>query len=109
VTNGPQRKQPKPEGRFQDSTNYNTGYRTVFHEIDVPHPAPGEPHAIRAQATETSKNQWMVKVTHGPHEERDPSGSYYKHVGEFSHEGPLSSMKGKLKRTTGQQFKGLRS
>ena len=105
----PQRKQPKPEGRFQDSTDYNTGRRTVFHEIDVPHPAPGEPHAIRAQATETSPNEWLVKVHHGPHAERDESGSYYKDQGTFSHSGPLSSLKPRLKRTTGQQFKGLRS
>ena len=105
----PQRKQPKPEGEFRESTDYNTGRRTVYHEIEVPSPGEGEPHAIRAQATETSKNEWMVKVHHGPHAERDPSGSYYKDMGTFSHSGPLGSLKSTLKRTTGQQFKGLRS
>jgi hypothetical protein len=105
----PQRKPAKPEGQFQQSTDYNTGRRTVYHEIEVPHPAPGEPHAIRAQATETSPNEWMVKVHHGPHAERDASGSYYKDQGTFSHSGPLSSLKPTLKRTTGQQFKGLRT
>ena len=105
----PQRKQPKPEGRFQESTDYNTGKRTVFHEVEVPHPAPGEPHAIRAQATETSKNEWMVKVHHGPHAEKDDRGSYYKDQGTFSHSGPLGSLKSTLKRTTGQQFKDLRT
>ena len=104
----PQRKQPKPEGQFQESKNYNTGYRTVYHEIEVPHPAPGEPHAIRAQATETSPNSWMVRVHHGPHAEKDAAGSYYKEVGTFTHTGPLGSIKGKLKSATGQQWKGLR-
>lgn len=105
---GPQRKQPKPEGRLQESTDYSTGRRTVFHEIDVPHRQSHEPHSIRAQASETGKNQWLVKVTHGPHEERDESGSYYKHVAGFTHEGPIGSLRSALKRTTGQQFKGLR-
>jgi hypothetical protein len=106
---GPQRKQPRPEGRFQESTDYNTGRRTVFHEIDVPNPAPGEPHAIRAQAHETSPNQWMVKVHHGPHAERDETGSYYKNVADFVHTGPLGSVKSKLRSATSQQWKGLRS
>ena len=104
----PQRKQSKPEGEFHESTDYSTGRRTVFHEINVPNPTPGEPHAIRAQATETGKNQWSVKVHHGPHAERDPSGSYYKHVEQFTHEGPIGTLRNTLKRTTGQQFKGLR-
>jgi hypothetical protein len=109
MPSAPQRKQPNPEGEFSESKNYNTGYRTVYHEINVPGRQSGEPHAIRAQATETSPNQWMVKVVHGPHDERDLSGSYYKSVGDFSHSGSMSSLKSKLKSTTRDQWKGLRA
>lgn len=105
---GPQRKQPKPKGDFQQSTDYNTGRRTVYHEIEVPHRQDHEPHAIRAQATETSPNEWMVKVHHGPHAERDATGSYYKDMGTFSHSGPIGSLRSVLKRSTSEQFKGLR-
>ena len=105
----PQRKQPKPAGSFHESKDYNTGKRSVYHEIEVPGRQSHEPHAIRAHARETSTNQWQVRVHHGPHAEKDESGSYYKHVDEFSHTGPLSSLKPKLKRSTSEQFKGLRS
>jgi len=108
VPGTPQRKQAKPEGRFQDGKDYNTGYRNVFHEIDIPGRQSHEPHSIRAHARETSPNQWLIKVTHGPHEERDPSGSYYKDAGTLTHTGPMGSVKSLLKRTTGQQFRGLR-
>ena len=56
----PQRKQTKPEGRFQQGQDYNTGYRNVFHEIDIPGRQSHEPHSIRAHARETSPNQWLI-------------------------------------------------
>jgi hypothetical protein len=36
------------------------------------------------------------------------SGSYYKETETLTHTGPVGSVKSLLKRTTGQQFRGMR-
>lgn len=80
--------------RSHESKDYGTGYRTVIHDIDVPgFEERGGPSGIRAKATETSTNRWSVKVVAGPHAERDETGSYYKELSSFSHEGPMGSAK----------------
>lgn len=93
---------PKQFESVDEMKDYNTGYRTVTHDISVPEfgeHGSHEPSAIRAQAREHSTNQWTVHVTAGPHLERDERGSYYKGLGDFTHEGPPSSLKPVLRRS----------
>lgn len=91
---------PKQFEEQSESTDYNTGYRSATHSIAVPdwREHPGEPSGIYAHARETSRNQWTVHVTAGPHLERDDRGSYYKPVEDFTHEGPPGSLKPVLRR-----------
>lgn len=95
-------------GRENLSTDYNTGYRSAWYDADIPDRLPHEPHGIRSQAREHGRNRWSVSVTHGPHEEKDESGSYYKSVGSYVHEGPLGEVKRKLKADVNEQWDVLR-
>lgn len=85
------------------------GYRTVTHDIEVTDRLPHEPTGIRAQAREgPGNNRWTISVTHGPHEERDESGSYYKHISSTQFEGPLGKLKPILKRSVSEQWKQMK-
>lgn len=64
----------------QQSRNYNTGYHNIYAQIPLSDRLPHEPHSIRAQAEQINSRDWMVRVVHGPHDERDVSGSYYRTV-----------------------------
>jgi hypothetical protein len=99
----------KPTPREFESKDYSTGRRTVTHDIDVPDRQPHEPHSIRAQARETGTNEWSVSVTHGPHDEKDEQGSYYRHISSTQFSGPLGKVKSTLRRSVNEQWKGLRS
>lgn len=99
----------KPEHRVQEGKDYNTGYRTVTHDIDIEDRLPHEPAGVRAQAREHGTNQWTINVTHGPHAEKDESGSYYKHISNTQFAGPLGQVKSGLKRAATEQWKGITS
>ena len=64
----------------QQSRDYNTGWANIYAEIPLSDRLPHEPHHIRAQAQQINGRDWMVRVVHGPHEERDETGSYYKTI-----------------------------
>ena len=64
--------------RFHEGANYDTGYRHQYYDYDVPDRLPHEPHNIRIEAKEHRPNSWTIRSTHGPHDERDESGSYYR-------------------------------
>jgi hypothetical protein len=64
----------------QQSRDYNTGRENIYAEIPLSDRLSHEPHHIRAQAQQINGRDWMVRVVHGPHEERDTTGSYYKTV-----------------------------
>jgi hypothetical protein len=66
--------------RVNESTDYNTGRGNIYADMDLSDRLPHEPHGIRAQAQQVNGRDWMVRVTHGPHEERDNTGSYYRSV-----------------------------
>jgi hypothetical protein len=83
------------------------GYRTITHDMDVPDRLPHEPHGIRAQAKETAPNSWNVSVIHGPHDTKDESGSYYKHISNTQFSGPLGKVKSGLKRSVSESWKGV--
>lgn len=93
---------------MNESKDYATGRRTVTHDMDVPDRLPHEPHGIRAQAKETGSNQWNVSVVHGPHDTKDESGSYYRHISDTQFSGPLGKVKSGLKRSVNEQWKGMR-
>lgn len=93
---------------MNESRDYATGRRTITHDLDVPDRQPHEPHGIRAQAKETSPNQWNVNVVHGPHDTKDESGSYYRHISNTQFSGPLAKVKSGLKRSVNEQWKGMR-
>lgn len=97
-----------PEHREMASKD-SKGYRILTHDIDVPDRAPHEPHGIRAQAREVGNNSWSISVTHGPHDEPDERGSYYKHISSSQFSGPLGQVKTGLRRSLNQEWKGLRS
>lgn len=97
---------PKP--RLSENTDYSTGRRTVSSDIDVPDRRPAEPHAIRVQAREHSTNQWSVSVVHGPHDEKDASGSYYRHMSQTQFSGPLGKLRPHLNKSANEAWKGLR-
>jgi hypothetical protein len=93
--------------RTSESKDYHTGYRTITQDLDVPDRQPHEPYGIRAQAKETGTNQWSINVHHGPHEERDESGSYYRHISSDQFTGPLGKLKPQLRRAVSEQWKGV--
>ena len=86
------------------SKDYNTGYRIVTHDFDVPERQSHEPTGIRAQAREVGTNAWSIRVVHGPHEERDEGGSYYRHISSDQFSGTLSKVKPILRRSVTQQW-----
>lgn len=99
---------PHQFGNMKESTDYSTGRRMVTYDIDLPDRQPHEPLGVRSQAREISKNQWMVKTTHGPFEEKDESGSYYKDMGSADVKGPPSAVRSHVKRAAAESFRGLR-
>lgn len=98
----------KPQHAVQEGKDYATGRRTVTHDIDIEDRLPHEPAAVRAQAREHSTNAWNITVTHGPHAEKDESGSYYKHISNTQFAGPLGQVKSGLKRAATAEWKGIR-
>jgi hypothetical protein len=64
----------------QQSKDYNTGYHNIYADLNLTDRLPHEPHSIRAQAQQINRNDWIVRTTHGPHDERDTTGSYYRTV-----------------------------
>ena len=99
---------PTPEHRSFDSTDYSTGRRTVTHDIDIPDRGPDEPLSVRAQARESGTNTWTVGVTHGPFEQKDESGSYYRHISSDQFTGPIGKVRSHLKKTATSEWKGYR-
>ena len=98
---------PKPKSEVREYKDYNTGYRSVSHVLDVPDRQPHEPVSITSHAKETSTNRWVVQTHHGPFEQKDEQGSYYKHISNTQFEGPLSKLKPVLKRSVSEQWKGV--
>jgi hypothetical protein len=67
--------------RENQSTDYNTGRQKIYADVNLTTDRlPHEPHSIRAMAEQVNGRDWMVRVVHGPHEERDKTGSYYNTV-----------------------------
>lgn len=64
----------------QQSRDYNTGRASIYAEVPLSDRLPHEPHHIRAHAQQVNSSDWLVRVVHGPHDERDTTGSYYKTV-----------------------------
>lgn len=93
--------------RESDTKDFQTGYRNAWVDVEVPDHQPGEPTAIRAQAQELGPNRWNVRVVHGPHTEKDESGSYYKDVDRFPHEGSMATVKSKIRSAAKNQYKDL--
>ena len=62
---------PDQFARQWDGRDSDTGYRRVFHDLEVPDHRGHEPSAIRGQARELGTNRWLVEVTHGPIDQRD--------------------------------------
>ncbi len=82
-----------------DANDYNTGRKKWIADINVTDRVGSEPHSIRAQAEQINSRDWMVRVVHGPHEERDESGSYYRTVGsEMVHDATPAKMKTHVRR-----------
>jgi hypothetical protein len=94
--------------RMAETKDYSTGYRNIWAEADVPDRQSHEPHSVRSQARETGTNRWSVTVTHGPHEDKDESGSYYKHVGQYSHEGPVGQVRSKLRSDVKGEWRNIK-
>lgn len=83
----------------QQSRNYNTGRANIYAEVNLTDRLPHEPTAIRAQAEQVNSSDWIVRTTHGPHEERDETGSYYRTVNtEVMHGVTPSKMKTHVRR-----------
>ena len=86
----------------------DTGYRRQSYDLEVPDRLPHEPHNIRVQAHESGPNRWTIRAHHGPHEEKDESGSYYKGVGETQEfTGPAGKVKSMIMRRGHDEFRGL--
>ena len=83
------------EGRGNTSTDYHTGRRTSFFDIDLPDRQPHEPHAVRAKATELGTKSWSVEVVHGPHDTKNEQGSYYEVASRTSIEGKTAGVMAK--------------
>jgi hypothetical protein len=64
----------------QQSKDYNTGRARVFAEVNLTDRQAHEPHAVRAQAEQVNSSDWLVRTTHGPHDEKDETGSFYRTV-----------------------------
>lgn len=88
----------RPDRGLQESKDFQTGYRHVYHDFDVPDRQPHEPHGIRVAAQEYGTNKWTLSVIHGPHETED-ANERYKHLSREQFEGPLGKLKPVLKRT----------
>jgi|SRR5215467_13311716 len=99
---------PKPEHRAFESKQSGTGYRTVTHDIEIPDRQPHEPSSVRAQARETSTNSWLINVHHGPFEERDESGSYYRNISSDQFTGPIGQVRALMKKKATAEWKGYR-
>jgi hypothetical protein len=64
----------------QAGKDYNTGRAKLYAEVNLTDRLPHEPTAIRAQAEQVNGSDWIVRTTHGPHAEKDATGSYYRTV-----------------------------
>lgn len=83
----------------QEGRDYSTGRANIYAEVNLTDRLPHEPTAIRAQAQQVNSSDWIVRTTHGPHEERDETGSYYRTVNtEVMHGITPSKMKTHVRR-----------
>ena len=83
----------------RQSSDYNTGRANVYADVNLTDRLPHEPHSIRAQAEQVNSSDWIVRVVHGPHAERDTTGSYYRTVDtEVMHGVTPSKMKTHVRR-----------
>ncbi len=98
---------PKPVHSATESKDYATGRRVVTHDIEVPDRQSHEPMMVRAQAREHSANSWTMNVTHGPHEDKDEQGSYYRHISSTQFAGPIGQVRSGLKRAATESWKGV--
>ena len=85
--------------REEQGKDYNTGYQNIYAEIPLSDRLPHEPHHLRAQAQQINRNDWIVRTVHGPHDERNETGSYYETVNtEVMHGVTPSKMKTHVRR-----------
>ena len=85
--------------QVQASRNYNTGRHNIYADVNLTDRLEHEPHAVRAQAEQVNSRDWIVRVTHGPHAERDETGSYYKTVdSQVVHDATPAKMKTHVRR-----------
>ena len=98
---------PGQFGQTRESKDSKTGHRHIYHDVNVPDRQGSEPSAVRAKAQEISPNKWAVQVVHGPHAEKDPSGSYYKTTESLTHEGPAGSVKSLVKKRAEGDWKKI--
>ena len=64
----------------QQSKDYNTGRAVVYADISLTDRLPHEPHGVRAKAEQVNSTDWIVRTTHGPHDDRDEHGNLYRTV-----------------------------
>jgi len=92
----------------QQSRNYTNGRASIYAEVNLTDRLPHEPTAIRAQAEQVNSSDWIVRTTHGPHEEKDPTGSYYRTVSsEVMHGVTPAKMKTHVRRAAKQAHSDL--
>jgi hypothetical protein len=90
------------------SKDYTTGYQRGHVDVSIPDALPHEPTAVRASAQQINGSSWRVSVTHGPHHEKDESGSYYKEVHSQMEQGvTMAKLKPTLKRLARDSATGL--
>jgi len=83
----------------QQSRNYNTGRANIYAEVNLTDRLAHEPHAVRAQAEQVNGSDWLVRTTHGPHADKDETGSYYRTVStEVIHGSTAAKMKTHVRR-----------
>ena len=86
--------------RYSESQDYHTGRRLQYYDFDVPDRLAHEPHGIRVRAQEHGRNAWTITSTHGPYDERDERGSYYRSspdVADERLEAPASKAKARIR------------
>ena len=94
--------------RSEEMRDSTTGRKTHWVDIDVPDRQPHEPLGVRGKVVETGKNQWQTFVHHGPFEQRDERGSYYRLDPSGSFEGTGSAAKAHAKRLAKEAMKQWR-
>lgn len=88
------------EGRLSKSTDYHTGRVKTYFDVDIPDRQAHEPHNVRAMAEQIGTRTWSVHTVHGPHDEKDQTGSYYR-------SGERTTIEGKAAGAMGQHVERL--